>query len=679
MMLVKTSSTSFSKLSLTLALVMMAGCSMLSETKTPEAPTQISPATVQTPLESPSAVPAVEPLPDGLVQIPVPTSAEGTAAALIDAEHPPVDRYRLVRELKGLSPEQLAADIPEGVVLQVNDRDSFIISKGGKFYSTPTRLRHISENAYWWTSIKARANDEEILSAAQLFEDEILPINQLIFGREWSPGIDNDRRIHIVFVEVLYPPYYGYYSSRDEFPKAILPNSNQKEMFVIDLRDGKVALDSQAFASQLAHEYLHMIQWNLDPNEDLWLNEAMGELARFLSGAPETSSRFALSPQERFALNPDIQLTSRPEIDLKIDEYTTSSIHYAAEKLFIIYLLEQFGPQFIKDLINNPAPGVFSIQQELDKLPREPRFQDVYANWLMAKLINNPNLSNGEFGFTEYTPVTPIREIVRTVDGKPIEDQLPPYGARYYQIQGSEPVKVNFNGSTLARLTPADPTSGEHVWYSNRGDESEFSLSRTFDLSDLESATLNYNVWYQLEEYYDYAYVEVSTDGGQSWEILKTENGTDKNPYDASMGFGYTGSLNDWLPESIDLTPYSGQEIKLRFEVISGLSTNRDGFQLDDIAIPELGYYDSAEDDSGGWEAKGFIRSCNLVPADWIVWLVKASNPIQVDRITISSDQTAEFEIPGLGKEYSAAVVIVSPTAHVTTMELNYELVFEHP
>jgi len=677
MMLVKASSTLFKKLSLTLALMMMAGCSMLSETKTPESPTQVTPATAQTPLTSPSALPAVEPLPDGLVQIPVPASAEGTTAALMDAEHPPVDRYRLARELMGLSPEELTAQIPEGVVLQVNDRDSFIISKGGRYYSTPTRLRHISENAYWWTSFKARASDDEIAAAAQLFEAEILPINQLIFGREWSPGIDNDRRIHIVFIEDIDWAGYGYYSPRDEFPKAILPDSNQKEMFVINL--GGVAIDSLLFASQLAHEYLHMIHWNLDPNEDEWLNEATSELARFLSGAPEINRQDVLSFQERFALNPDIQLTSRPEIDLKIDEYTTRSIHYGAEKLFIIYLFEQFGPQFIKDLINNPAPGVLSIQQELDKLPQELSFQDVYANWLMAKLINNHNVSNGEFGFTEYTPVTPIREMIRTIDGKPIEDQLPPYGARYYQIQGTEPVKVDFNGSTLARLTPADPTSGKYVWYSNRGDESEFSLSRTFDLSGLESATLNYNVWYQLEEYFDYAYVEVSTDGGQSWEILKTEYGTDKNPYDVSWGFGYTGSIIGWLPESIDLTPYAGQEIKLRFEVISGIAKNRDGFQLDDIAIPELGYYDSAEDDSGGWEAKGFIRSSNLVPVEWIVWLLKVGNPFQIERISLNQDQSAQFDIDDLGTKYPTAVVIISPTAPVTTMELDYELVFQHP
>jgi hypothetical protein len=113
--------------------------------------------------------------------------------------------------------------------------------------------------------------------------------------------------------------------------------------------------------------------------------------------------------------------------------------------------------------------------------------------------------------------------------------------------------------------------------------------------------------------------------------------------------------------------------------VITDLTTTRDGFQVDEITIPELGYYDGAEDDSGGWEARGFVRSSNFVPADWIVWLITAGNPPQVQRLELGPDQTAEFDIPGLGTDYARAAVIVSPTAPTTTLELDYELVFQHP
>jgi hypothetical protein len=40
---------------------------------------------------------------------------------------------------------------------------------------------------------------------------------------------------------------------------------------------------------------------------------------------------------------------------------------------------------------------------------------------------------------------------------------------------------------------------------------------------------------------------------------------------------------------------------------------------LDEIAIPELDFFDGAEIDSGGWEARGFIRNSNFIPVEWIV------------------------------------------------------------
>ncbi|MGB5842989.1 MAG: hypothetical protein WBG94_00970, partial [Anaerolineales bacterium] len=85
------------------------------------------------------------------------------------------------------------------------------------------------------------------------------------------------------------------------------------------------------------------------------------------------------------------------------------------------------------------------------------------------------------------------------------------------------------------------------------------------------------------------------------------------------------------------------------------------------------------EDESGGWDAQGFILSSNLVPVEWIVWLVKASNPMQVEHISLSPAQMAEFEIEGFGKQFNFAAIVISPTAPTTTMELDYELVFQHP
>jgi hypothetical protein len=153
-------------------------------------------------------------------------------------------------------------------------------------------------------------------------------------------------------------------------------------------------------------------------------------------------------------------------------------------------------------------------------------------------------------------------------------------------------------------------------------------------------------------------------------------HGTDEDPNRQSYGFGYTGSSREWLSESIDLSAYAGQEIQIRFEVINDFTTNQDGFQLDNIEIPELGFYDGAEDDQAGWEAQGFIRSSNLVPASWIAWVVKPGP--EIEWIDLLPDQSASFEITGFGEKFNFALLVVSPTAPVTTQELDYELIFRH-
>jgi len=677
------------KFILALLLPLLSSCSGdSSEPPAPVPPTSIavaSPTNTDSPEPTtaalPSPQPTLEPIPKGLIRIPVPASAGETAAALFAAEHPAVDNYRIAIELLGVTPGMLTPEALSSTDVQINDRANFFlkIRPGGHEYkSLPARLRHLSENVAWWTGVNATVSDEDIITAAQLFEDEQLKINRLIFGQEWSPGIDNDLRIHIILVnEPLWGVYFGYFSPANEYPTAIYPYSNQREMIVVNL--ASIRLDSTSFQGKLGHEYQHLIHWYQDPNQDLWLNEAMSELAYFLSGAPPASSALGPTNAELFALYPDIQLTSRPERKY-VYEVEADFAHYGAERLFAVYLLEQFDPEFIKDLVDNPLPGVISIRQELDQLEDKPQFEEVYASWLLANLLNQPNLLEGKFGYQNIRPVRPVPEVVSTFEGEAISDQLPPYGARYYEIRSDEDIDVKFTGSTLARLTPADPFSGEYAWYSNRGDESEFSLTRSFDLTEVESATLNFKAWYELEEFYDYAYAAVSTDGGETWTTLETAHGTDHDPYENSYGWGYTGTTLDWLAESLDLSPYTGQVIQLRFEVITDFSRNRDGLQLDDIEIPEIGYFDGAEDDSGGWEAHGFIRSSNFVPVDWIVWLLKlgVGLPTQVERIEAGANQSTEFEIAGFGEEFSFAALVVSPTAPVTTMELDYELIFEH-
>ncbi len=663
-------------------IILTSGCSYLDQmrslnefTATPTFKSTQTPS--PTDVKGPTPTPTKVFIPKGLIRIPVTTGALQTVQELTSAERPTIDLYRLAQEYNGITSQDLFPVVINEIDFELNDRQDFIIDKdlAGDFRTHPAILRHISENAYWWKGVTTQVDDEQIKAAARLFEEQILPTNRELFGTEWSPGIDIDPRIHILLIdEPSWENTIGYFNSLHEYPTSIEPNSNQKEMVVINL--GAVSINSKAFAGELAKAYQEMIHWNQDSNEEPWFREAMSKLAAFLNGAPPTDNDSRLTDNELFANEPATQLNSRPFVRVTEDEVPYFP-HYGAERLFAIYLYEQFGPQLIKDIVMNPAPGIWGIQEALAESPGSPSLQDIYADWIMANLLNRTTLDQGQFGYQGIRPTRPKLETVESYTGEPIADQLPPYSTRYYEVRHTGPVRVSFDGSTMTRLTPADPASGEFAWYSTRGDESEFTLARIFDLSVVDSATLRFKVWYQLEEYYDYAYVEISLDGGRTWELLDIVHGTDKDPNSIALGTGYTGSTPDWKFDSVDLTPYVGQKVQIRFHVINDSTTNWEGFQVDDITIPEIGYFDGAEIGSGGWISEGFIRSSNLVPVEWILWLVKNTNPIQAERLKLSSDQAADFEISGLGESYNQAIIAVSPTTPLTTTEIDYEIKFE--
>jgi immune inhibitor A len=682
---------------LVLFMVVMMGCRSTPPLSEPE-PTQIPPSptpslvfTPTLPQVTPTPEVVLDLLPSRVFRLPVTAAAMDTAADLMAAERIPVDYYLLALEVRGMTQDQLHPDLPSPD-LEIGDQSELIINVDlrGTYQPIPVIVRYLTPNAVWWVSAEVEISDEQVAAAARRFEEEVIPSNRSVFGEEWLPGINNDPRVHILLVAPSgWRGFYGYFSMINQYPQSLFPNSNQREMIVLNVErvetgsSGELireikSLDTKDFAGQLAHEHQHLIHWNLNRNQDNWLNEALSELASFLITSTDPDSTLGVNNLEFFAQNPHIQLTNRPDRSQLFDGRVVFG-HYGAEKLFAVYLSEQFGLQFIHDLVHNSTPGIAGIQQSLDNLPGDQKFNDVFANWLVANLVNQPELYSSQYGYQQITPFEPIQEIVQTFPVQTTAARLKSYGARYYKIKADQPVKVSFKGSTMARLTLLDPPSGQFVWYSNRGDETEFSLWRQFDLTHVDTATLNFKVSYDLEKDYDFGYVQVSTDGGITWEILQTEHGTAENPHGTSLGFGYTGISGNWRSESLDLSPYAGQTILLRFQVINDFTTNLFGLQLDDIEIQEIEFFDGAEDETGGWQAQGFVRSSNFVPADWIVWLATQGEKTEVERIDVSPDQAADFIIDGLGSEYSHATLIISPTAPITSLELDYELIFQYP
>ncbi len=129
------------------------------------------------------------------------------------------------------------------------------------------RLEKMTEHVYYWIEEGLPFDEHDLDVMAEEFETQIYPTNQAFFGSEWSPGIDGDPRIYVLYVEGVGSSVAGYYSSADESHILANPLSNMVELFVMN--EDAVSLNEEFALGVLAHEYQHMIHWNLDSNETL--------------------------------------------------------------------------------------------------------------------------------------------------------------------------------------------------------------------------------------------------------------------------------------------------------------------------------------------------------------------------------------------------------------------------
>ena len=77
------------------------------------------------------------------------------------------------------------------------------------------------------------------------------------------------------------------------------------------------------------------------------------------------------------------------------------------------------------------------------------------------------------------------------------------YGVDYLRINCQGDFTLLFEGSTETKVVPVDPISGEYYFWSNKADEADMILTRTFDFREHDGPlTLNFWTWFDLEEDY---------------------------------------------------------------------------------------------------------------------------------------------------------------------------------
>ncbi|MFZ0544645.1 MAG: hypothetical protein WAM60_04375 [Candidatus Promineifilaceae bacterium] len=593
---------------------------------------------------------------------PPPSAAFETVAAFENAEVPPRDLTDLTSRFNGGE-----------VIPKTAAPVSYTTGDIGKFQyknhdtdenlTINATLAYQTNNFNMWFEEGVDYDQETVAQAAAVLENNIFPTDQSFFGRELTPGVDGDPHVQILHLKSIGGTIAGYFSEADEFVTAVNPYSNQKEMLYISLEYAEVGSDD--YYGVIAHEYQHMIHWATDSNEASWLNEGLSELAAHLNGY--TSTGFI----EGYANRTDTQLNDFEQ------QSPSTTAHYGASFLFTTYFLERFGEDAVRALVRNPENGPKSVELTLSDMGIETSFDDLFADWLAANYLDG---RDGTADIYQYQQLElPALELSAEIDRFPTagEAAVHQYGADFLAVDSKEPVTLVFTGTTQTSLMDTTAHSGQMFWSSYPADNSDVTLTRRFDLSGLESASLSFWTWYQLEEGWDYAYVAVSADDGQSWQPLETSQTTTDNPQGNSYGPALTGNSGGgetpvWVQDSADLTPFIGRSILVRFEVITDESVHQQGFAVDDIAIPELAFMDDAEDETAAWEAAGFVRHANILPQTFLLQLLLLGDDgIEVQRLTMEDGRSGQWTIP-LGNGADQAILVVAGNVPVTQLTAGY-------
>jgi carboxypeptidase T len=146
-------------------------------------------------------------------------------------------------------------------------------------------------------------------------------------------------------------------------------------------------------------------------------------------------------------------------------------------------------------------------------------------------------------------------------------------------------VSQTWNTTTSAFYSPSSSITDSPSGNYNDNINKTITLTNAISLTNAVSANLSFYAKWAIEAGWDYVQVEVSTNNGASWEPQcgkYTKLGNSDQDFNKPL---YDGFQSSWINEEIDLSQYLGQNIKIRFQIVSDGGVTEDGFYFDDLKV----------------------------------------------------------------------------------------------
>ena len=367
------------------------------------------------------------------------------------------------------------------------------------------------------------------------------------------PDVDNDPHVFILYASKLGDQPI-LVNPNDELPAQIAPGgfSNQHELITVNTSAiPTIPLSDGTFTVLLSERLYVFVADASNSSQAPWLKDASGVLFTKLLNFPDLRPN-ALTA---FLQEPDTAL-NQPAAALN------AAATHGAQQLFLEYLTQRYGFSMVRSLMRQPGSGLEAVDRVLaenqiaDLVTGQPvTAKDVFADFVVANVTSSifpAAFGDGRFSYTSQTLPSNVAP-----GGTPVRDQLNSsfddqtvnqFGTRYYFITNSQAADftVHFEGQASTPLLPlpADSAPENRFYWSGRGENQDSTLTRSFDLRDVDKASLSYDVWYSLDSARSYGYVEVSTDDAATWKILPTALSDSANRYGLAYGPGFTGVSN---------------------------------------------------------------------------------------------------------------------------------------
>jgi hypothetical protein len=573
--------------------------------------------------------------------------------ALLDAEYPSRDYYESAARLGKV-------DVGDRTVgpfyFELGDLRTFYSDEG----EHEAELLAVTDNTYFWVETSLALDEDIIALAASRFEKEFYPGLGQIFGTEWRPGIDNDPRFSILHLDGYGDNNdLGFFNSSDEYPNTINEFSNEQEIIYLNMRN--LTISEDLYFGTLVHEYQHLMQWNADHNETVWLSEGLAQFAELYTGLNTADS--------------DLDYWSNPDVQLNSWEYENEDelfAHYGAAYLFVVYFWEQMGDEAIRELIQHKADGIAAVRHVLAIYQPETTLEQFFGDWTVANYLDNRDVAE-PYRYATLRLQRPVHTQEITSLPMEVNGNVNQYAADYIEIKNSGPVTILFEGDSSIDLFDAAVGDGDLIWFVPALDEIDATLETTVDLPANEAAMLEFTAWFDLEEDYDFAYVSVSSDAGQTWELLTPVNASlgEFGPAFGGQSAKIPGSQGGWISEQISLEQYAGRQVIIRFEVLTAPATTGAGFALDDIVVSPANDGPTNLVPELEWRAKGFVRTGHHLSQQWQIRLIPLNFPNRVMTLPLDALNHGQWQLD-LGNE--GGVLVITALTPFVSSPANYRL-----